>query len=238
MKHFGRFLLGAICCLGLLSAFNANAYIEGKQFQLVGNEVKDNPMVQDLRKEANGKVQVLEFFSYGCSWCFKLDPYIEKWHKTMPSVVEFQRIPVEFHPSWGALTKAYYAQVNLKAVDKIHSALFDAVQNGRMDDPSEDNLRQFFAPFGVSEQDFKQTFTSFDVTRQQKWANAISRAYRITAVPVVIVQGPTGIYITAVKMTGSEDELIKVLDYLVKKESTPGAIIRQEQPEGSPSSKL
>lgn len=231
MKHFRQFFLGAVCCFGLLVAFNANAYIEGKQYQLVGNEIKDNPLVQDLRKEANGKVQVLEFFSYGCSWCFKLDPYMEKWHKTMPATVEFQRIPVEFHPSWGALTKAYYAQVNLKAVDKIHAALFDAVQNGKIENPSEDNLSQFFAPLGINEQDFKQTFSSFDVTRQQKWANAISRAYRITAVPVIIVQGPTGIYLTAVKMTGSEDELIKVVDYLVQRETTPGAIIRQEKKE-------
>lgn len=221
MKYLKNFFKTFICCLSLcvLSAANAEDYVEGKQYQRAGNEIKTNPLVQDLFQDGKGKVQVLEFFSYGCGWCFKVDPFIEKWRKTLPASVDFQRVPVEFHPSWGTLTKAYYTQVNLKNVDKIHSALFDAVQNGRMDDPSEENLRQFFIPFGISEQDFKQAFESFDVTRQQKWANAISRAYRVTAVPVIIVQGPSGIYTTAVKMTGSEDELIKVLDYLVKKES-------------------
>ncbi len=221
MRNLGDLFYAALLIVGIFLVYSAYAgeYVEGKQYQRLPVAVSDNALVKDLLKEGNGKVQVLEFFSYGCSWCFKLDPYVEKWLKTAPANVEFQRVPVEFHPTWGTLTKAYYTQVDLKALNKIHTALFDAVHTERISSTSEDALRQFFATHGITEQDFTKTFNSFDVTRKQKWANTIAQTYRITAVPAVIVQGPKGVFITAVKFAGSEEELIKVVDDLVKMQS-------------------
>jgi thiol:disulfide interchange protein DsbA len=113
----------------------------------------------------------------------------------------------------------YYTQVDLHLDDKMHSALFEAIQTGKLGDNTEKDLRQFFVSKGIKLQDFTKTYESFDVSRKEKWANAISSAYRITAIPAVIVQGPAGIYVTAVKMAGSEDEVVKVVDYLVKMQS-------------------
>ncbi|MBS0286444.1 MAG: thiol:disulfide interchange protein DsbA/DsbL [Proteobacteria bacterium] len=220
MRTLGGIVYVAILVLGLMlvySAYAANGpYIEGKHYQRLPASVEQNDLVKDLLKEGNGKVQVLEFFSYGCSWCFKLDPYIEKWRKTMPTGVSFQRVPVEFHPTWATLTKAYYTEVELNAVDKVHTALFDAIQTERIKDSSEDSLKQFFVDAGISAQDFSKTFNSFEVTRKQKWAVSIAQAYRITAVPCIVVQGPKGIFLSAVRFAGSEDELIKVLNELIK----------------------
>ncbi len=222
MRTLGGMLYVALLILGVMVVYSAYAqtppgpYIEGKHYQRLPKAVADNDLVKDLMKEANGKVQVMEFFSYGCSWCFKLDPYIEKWRKASPENVEFQRVPVEFHPTWSTLTKAYYTGVDLKADDKIHAALFDAIQTERIKDSSQDSLRQFFKTMGISEQDFNKSFDSFDVTRKQKWANSISQAYKVTAVPCVIVQGPKGIFMTAVRYAGSEEDVIKVVDDLVK----------------------
>ncbi len=222
MRTLGGIFYATLLILGMLVVYKAYAvpgpYIEGKHYQRLPKSVSDNELVKELVKESNGKVQVLEFFSYGCSWCFKLDPYIEKWRKTMPDTVSFQRIPVEFHPTWGTLTKAYYTEVSLNAVDKIHTALFDAIQTERIRDSSQDALKQFFVSHGISEKDFNTTFESFDVTRKQKWANSIAQAYKITAVPCVIIQGPKGIYTTAVRFAGSEDEVVKVINDLVKQE--------------------
>ncbi len=220
MRTLGGIAYVTLLVLGLMLVYSAYAatgpYIEGKHYQKLPTTVAENVLVKDLMKEADGKVQVLEFFSYGCSWCFKLDPYMEKWRKTEPDNVSFQRIPVEFHPTWATLTKAYYTQVDLNAVDKVHTALFDAIQTERIKDSSENSLQKFFAELGIPEKDFSKTFSSFDVTRKQKWANSIAQAYRVTAVPCVIVQGPKGIYITAVKFAGSEAELVKVVSELVK----------------------
>lgn len=191
-------------------------FIEGKHYQRAPHDISDNDIVKDLVKENRGRAQVVEFFSYGCSWCFKLDPALEKWEKNLPSDVSFQRIPVEFQPAWSTLTKAYYTVVALKANDKVHTPLFSALHTDKMNTVSEASLRQFFIEHGIKEQDFNKTFESFDVTRKQKWANTISRAYRITAVPALIVQGPAGIFITTVRMAGGQEELFQVLDYLLK----------------------
>lgn len=201
-------------------AFSCNAiaqnFVETKHYQPAPKGIQDNDLVQELLKEGKGKVQVLEFFSYGCSWCYKLDPYIEKWEKTKPAYVEFQRIPVEFHPAWAPLSKAYYTQVDLNVVTKVHPALFKAVSNQTLVKSSEDSLRDFFAQQGIKPEDFNKAFSSFDVTRKQKWASAISKGYKITAIPAVVVQGPAGIYMTTVRMAGGEKELINVINQLVE----------------------
>lgn len=194
------------------------AYQEGKDYQRAPQSIADNPTVQDFKKEANGKVQVLEFFSYGCTWCYKLDPFVETWAKNLPGYVDFQRIPVEFQASWHNLAKAYYTAKDLKVFDKIHPALFSAIQNSELTDSSQAILQKFFVDHGVKAEDFDKTFTSFEVDHQQKRGNAMSQAYRVTAVPAIIVQGPSGIYVSTLRMAGSEENLLKIIDYLIQRE--------------------
>lgn len=194
------------------------AYQDGKDYQRAPQSITDNPTVQDFKKEAKGKVQVLEFFSYGCSWCFKLDPFVDAWAKKLPTYVDFQRIPVEFQASWHNLAKAYYTAKDLNMFDKIHPALFSAIQNSQVTDSSQPILQKFFVEHGVKAEDFDKTFTSFDVDHKQKWGSAMSQAYRVTAVPAIIVQGPSGTYVSTVRMAGSEENLLKVVDYLIQRE--------------------
>ena len=193
-------------------------YIDGKEYQQAPQSIVNNPAVQDYLKQGNGKVQVLEFFSYACSWCYKLDPFVEVWSKKLPDYVNFQRVPVEFQASWHNLTKAYYTARDLKVFDKMHGEFFSAVQNNQVNDSAQPVLQKFFVAHGVKADDFDKTFTSFDVDRQQKWASSMSQAYRITAVPAVIVQGPSGVYVTTVRMAGSEENLLKVVDFLIQQE--------------------
>lgn len=214
-------IVGLGLFLGLIAA-QAMAqplmFQEGKEYQRAPKDVVDNPTVQEFKKEANNKVQVLEFFSYGCNWCFKLDPYVDTWQKSLPDYVSFQRVPVEFQPSWHNLSKAYFTIMDLNAYDKIHPAIFSAIQNSQLTDASENALSQYFAQHGIKPEDFTKTFTSFNVDRRTKWASSASQAYRITAVPAIIVQGPTGTFISTVRMAGSEENLLKVVDFLIQQE--------------------
>ncbi|MFI4938267.1 MAG: thiol:disulfide interchange protein DsbA/DsbL [Candidatus Berkiellales bacterium] len=212
-----RKVLISLCIIfAVTSTAVAASFEEGKEYQRLPAAITNNMLVKDLTKEANDKVQVLEFFSYGCNWCYKLDPIVSKWSKTLPQDVAFQRVPVEFQPSWRNLTKAYYVAVDLKALDKVHDSFFEAVQSERITNTDKATLRQFFAARGIKPEDFDQGFDSFDVNRKQKWANAISRAYRITAVPTLLVQGPKGSFTSTVSMAGGEDNLIKVTNYLIQ----------------------
>ncbi len=186
------------------------------KFQPLGKEVSQNPLIQTLLQEGKGKVQVLEFFSYGCHWCYKLDPYMDKWQKQQPNTIAFQRIPVEFQPSWKNLSKAYYTLLNLNKVDTVHPELFAAIQTEKITSSSEEALAEFLATKGVKTKDFTRVFGSDEVNKKEKWSNLISHAYRITAVPAVVVQGPAGIFVTTVAMAGSEEALLTVINDLVK----------------------
>lgn len=191
---------------------------DGKDYQRAPQSIADNPTVQDFKKGSKGKVQVLEFFSYGCSWCYKLDPYVDAWAKKLPDYVDFERIPVEFQASWHNLAKAFYTAQVLKVFDKIHTALFSAIQTSQVTDSGQPVLQKFFVEHGVKAEDFDKTFTSFEVDHKQKWGSAMSQAYRVTAVPAIIVQGPSGIYVSTVRMAGNEENLLKIVDYLIQRE--------------------
>ena len=210
----------ALWVLGWLISFTAFAqstdFEEGKHYQRLPVEMEENELVQELKKDSAKKIQVLEFFSYGCSWCYRLDDDVENWRKKNSSKVFFQRVPVEFQPAWGLLSKAYYTQLNLKVVDKIHSPLFEAIQSDKINPLSEKTLARFFEERGVKKEEFQRAFDSFEIKNQQKWANALSRALHITAIPALVVITPKGSFISSVRAAGSEEDLFKVVDHLIE----------------------
>ena len=99
---FGLVILFASMSFGILAADAAATktpqYEEGKQYQRISDDILDNKVIAELTRKVkeNHHVQVLEFFSYACHWCYKVDPLMEQWVKKAPKYVEFQRIPVEF----------------------------------------------------------------------------------------------------------------------------------------------
>lgn len=197
------------------AAQEAQDYVEGKHYISLAQDIRENDIIQNFRQEGQGKVQVVEFFSYGCSWCYKLDPFVSSWAHTAPLYVDFQRVPVEFQPSWRTLTKVYYLAQDLNVLEQIHKPLFKAIHTDELTDSSEDTLKAFFVKKGISSEDFEKSFDSFSVNRKQKWANALAQAYKITSIPIVLVQGSKGAYLTSVRMTGGEESLVKVVNYLV-----------------------
>jgi thiol:disulfide interchange protein DsbA len=196
---------------------------EGKHYIRAPQDVADNPLVKELAKAAPDDIYVLEFFSYGCAACYKLDPLIETWLHKLPAGIHFQRIPVEFHAEWRNLTKAYFTMLNLNAFDKIHHPLFEAIHSEKLTSASDDTLRVFFTEQGIPQKDFDQEFDSFTVNRKRKWAGAITRGYRVTAIPAFIVQGPRGIFVTTARLAGSQENVIYILNTLINLER-PGSV--------------
>jgi len=213
-------MIRVLCLITLLGCWlTAVAFEEGKHYQRLSEEsVLKNTFAKALLKEAKtrNEVQVLEFFSYACNWCYKLDPAIEKWKQNVPKYVDFQHVPVEFHPAWSLFSKAYYAQKQLDILGKTHAALFEAVQTDAIQ-PSEEGIVNFFVAQGIAKEKIMQALNSTETHRQQGWAAAIAQAYRITSVPTFIVQGKKGIFLSSVSLAGSEEDLLKVMDELIKK---------------------
>ena len=163
------------------------------------------------------KIEIIEFFWYGCPHCYSFEPLLEKWKKTLPANVEFIRLPAAFNELWSKHAKAYYTAEALGVVEKMHADFFEAIQNGKEKLDTETSLAAFFVAHGVTESQFKEAYNSFTVDSKMRQAPLMASRYGITGVPAIIVNGK---YKTNGTLAGSHEKMIEVMDKLIKEEST------------------
>ena len=162
------------------------------------------------------KVEVIEFFWYGCPHCYSLEPSMVEWLKTKPENVEFIRQPAVFSDLWGKHAKAFFTAEALGVSEKVHADLFDAIQNKRQKLTSEDDLAKFFAAHGVKDEDFRAAYNSFLVDAKLRQAETMGPRYGITGVPTIIVNGKYRVTATTAK---SQENMLKVTNELIQQES-------------------
>ncbi len=198
-----KFLLKVIPVLFFLSAFQVAAEINDSNYSTL-------PTPQPVTTA--DKIEVLEFFWYGCKHCHSLESSLEKWLENKPDDVEFIRIPAIFSKRWELLARAYYTAKFLGVEAKIHPALFNAIHENNQKIDNEDRLRDFFVSQGVSEEDFEKTVNSFAVAVKLNNAKQMSRRYGLSGVPALIVNGK---YKTSGKEAGTTERIMQVVDYLI-----------------------
>ena len=139
--------------------------------------------------ESGKKVEVLEFFWYGCPHCNALQPSLKSWLKQKPADIEFRRVPAVLSDSWIPLTRAYYALEVTGALDKLHHEVFSALheKNLRLQDPKV--LFDWAAQNGVDRQKFADTYGSFGVQSRSQRSIEMTRNYGVTGTPTLTVDG-------------------------------------------------
>lgn len=188
---------------------SAETYTEGKDYELV--------QPPQPTSTSGDKIEVVELFWYGCPHCYQFEPYVQRWLKKKPANVEFVRIPGIFRPEWAFLARTYYTEEVLGVTDKIHQSLFEAIHELRRPLNNEDAMADFFAEHGVKKEDFHRVFRSFAVESKVRRAMDMSHRYGANGVPTMIVNGK---YRTSASQTGSHANTLKVVDFLIQKEST------------------
>ncbi|MFK5895311.1 MAG: thiol:disulfide interchange protein DsbA/DsbL [Pseudomonadota bacterium] len=162
--------------------------------------------------ENQGKVQVIEFFSYACPHCYNLEPHVLTWLKNKPDNVEFIQIPAIFNAQWEAFASIYYTAEVLGAADKLHPLIFDAIHGPGKKISGLDDLKAIFTANGISGDDFDNTLKSFAVANKVRKAKAMTKDYEIKSVPMVVVQGK---YRTNSTLAHSHKNVFKVVDHII-----------------------
>ncbi|MDH3514607.1 MAG: thiol:disulfide interchange protein DsbA/DsbL [Gammaproteobacteria bacterium] len=172
--------------------------------------------------ETGNRIEVREFFWYGCPHCYVLEPSLANWLKKMPANAQFVRTPGTA-PRWMLHGQAYYAFEALGALDKLHGAFFKAMQDkpGAFND--EKSIASFAASHGVDGKKFGEVFNSFGVRLKLEKAKQLNQDLNISSVPAMVVDGK---YLTTAAMAGGEDAMLKLLDHLISK----AAKERRKQP--------
>ncbi len=220
IAHCSKYLLSL--CLFLvtlpMTAYSATAelYTNGKDFITLPTQLRDNQDIAQLLAEDPNKVQVLFFFSYGCSACARFDPDFEQWVKKQKSnkKLVIHRFPVSFDEEWKHLAKLYYIMKTLDPNGTLDAKIFAAIHDQNLQLWQESVMKEFFVNNGYSAESFDKTFDSFQVNMEVKKADQISSAYGISQTPTIVVNNAKNSY----KLNKHANDLntyFKVLDYLV-----------------------
>ena len=139
--------------------------------------------------EAGGKIDVIEFFWYGCIHCYNLEPALEGWLKKLPPDAQFRRVPAVFNPRWEHDARIFYAFDALGLLDKLHRPFFDAIHQDRLrtDDPKA--LGQWLQKQGIDAQKFAEVMKSFSVHSKTQRAKLMTAGYKIDGTPAIAVDG-------------------------------------------------
>lgn len=165
------------------------------------------------------KIEVTEMFWYGCPHCFQLEPTLAAWVKKLGKDVEFKRIPGIARPDWAPAAKAFYAMETLGVSEKLHTPLFEAIHKTRTVKPNDDAaLIDFIAKqSGMDKKKVEEAYNSFSVNTKLMRASQIFRASGATGVPSLIIDGK---YLTSSTLAGTNEDALKVADYLIQKART------------------
>lgn len=142
-----------------------------------------------IATDATGKIEVVEFFWYGCPHCYALEPTIDKWVKEQPKDVEFRRVPAAFNEQWAIAGRVYYALESLGQLDRLHKPLFEAIHKDGLRITNPQALAQWLEKNGVDVKKFSDAEKSFAVESKMKRARALLEQTRIDGVPALMVNG-------------------------------------------------
>ncbi|MBI3528574.1 MAG: thiol:disulfide interchange protein DsbA/DsbL [Betaproteobacteria bacterium] len=161
-----------------------------------------------------GKIEVIEFFHYGCESCNRLEPQLQSWLKTVPHDTSFRRVPALRRMAWVPLTRVYFALEQLGEIERLHMQVYQVVHEGGLNLGNSTELRAWAQKSGLDSVKLEQMLDSDLVRAQVQRARDATVAYGIRATPSFVVDGK---YMTSGRMAGSLDALLPIVDGLIDK---------------------
>lgn len=150
---------------------------------------KDYKLLSPPQPTSTKKIEVLEFFFYGCSHCFNLHSELSAWEKSMPKDVEFTYVPTIFRDTWEPMARTFYALESLGQQHQLHDPLYQAWNMDKVDLSDEAKILDFVAPRGVDRAKFSAAYNSFSIQSKVTRAKQMIRSYGITGTPTLVVDG-------------------------------------------------
>ena len=205
-REFSAALIGAGLGAGAAATLAQGGPIEGTHYVRLS---------QPAPTATPGKIEVIEFFWYGCPHCNAFEPALDPWIKQLPADVAFRRMPVAFSQEpFFAHQRIFYALESLGLLPAMHRRVFYAIHSDRqrLDKPAD--ISAFMAKNGVDAAKFMEAFDSFSVQTKARQAAQLSATYKIDGVPAIGVQGR---YYTSGPLAGSNEKSLVVADFLIER---------------------
>ncbi len=208
MKHrrFPNTLLGVaiygLVMLFIASPLQAQNYVEGEDFVTIAADAKVRP---------DGRVDVMEFFWFGCPSCFRFEPTLLQWD--IPKEINFSNVPAAMVDSWVFHAHAYYAMDLLKLKEPLMQKFYDELHVKRTRINNADSFQKWASEQqGVDVPKLMQALHSFAAKSKVAQAEALAKKYGVSSVPTLVVGHK---YRTSPAMAGSDLRALEIVEYLV-----------------------
>ncbi len=200
-----RYFVTALLALGL--GFGSMAFAQNGGYQSVSPPVE----TQDP-----SKVEVLEFFWFGCPHCFAFEPTINAWAETKPDHVNFVREAPPLNPRWLPHSQAYYASKVLKVEEDFFEPFFNEIHLRKKPLNDQKSIAKFANKLlGIEADLFIKTMNSFEVDMHIRRSMKLAQGAGVRSVPSILVNGK---YMTSGSVAGSNTAVIDVINELVVQE--------------------
>ena len=159
------------------------------------------------------KIEVLDFFWYGCPYCFQLLPLMTEWEKTKPDDVVIRRVPAVLRQEWVPDAHLYYTLDSLGAAERLHTSVFEAIHRERLQSTDTEAWANWAVNKGLERDKWDEAYNAKDVRDKVIRAVELGREYDIRGTPVLIVDGQ---YQTGGGQAGSLKNVMPTVDGLIK----------------------
>lgn len=205
MKPLFRFLSGLLMAafLGGTASFAAELQA-GRDYSLI-----DPPLTAP-----KDKIEVVEFFSYGCPHCNDFHLMLDAWAAKLPKDVSLRRVPVSFNPPWARLSRLFFALEASGDLSRLNGAVFKALHEDRVNFNSDEAIVNWAVKNGLDGKKFGDMLGSFGIQSMVPRADQEVAAARIQGVPSLVVDGK---YLLSNEAAGNYEELLKRADLLIAK---------------------
>ena len=177
--------------------------IPGKTYREISQQPVANP----------DKIEVIDFFFYGCPFCNELRPLLERWRASLPADVEFRHMPVIRHDSWAPLARTYFTLDALGALERLHDEVYKGYHDEELHMSQPNVMADWAERHGLNRAEWLQTYNSEAVTHMVEAARKATRDYDIRGTPSVVVAGR---FLTSSGMTDDVKLVIPVADLLIE----------------------
>jgi thiol:disulfide interchange protein DsbA len=165
--------------------------------------------------DGSGKIEVIEFFWYGCPHCNAFEPALDAWAKQLPADLMFHRVPVAFSAQpFVAHQRIFYALESLDLLGTMHRKIFYAIHHDRMRLDKPEEISAFMAQNGVDAAKFMEAYGSFTTQTRLTQANKLADGYKIDGVPAIGIHGR---FYTSGPLAGNNEKTLAVTDFLVQR---------------------
>ena len=162
-----------------------------------------------------GKIEVIDFFWYGCPHCYSFEPALDAWAKKLAPDVAFRRLPVMFREEpFGAHARMYYAVEAMGLLDTVHRKIFAAIHNEKATLSKPADISAFMTKNGVDGAKFVEVMNSFSMQSKVLKSRQIAEAFKLDGVPALGIQGQ---FLTSGSIAGTPERALMVTDSLIQR---------------------